>query len=70
LVHLISKLHLHKHVPEFDWSSASPDIVSLCKSNRGEGFKTIESNGELYILADTLMMKEFMDRSAGSAAPG
>lgn len=61
-VHVITKLHLHKHVPEFDWSSAAPDIQALCKSSRGKGFKTVESQGELYILADTLMMKEFMER--------
>lgn len=69
MVHLISKLHLHKHVPEFDWSTATPDIQALCKSSRGQGFRTVEANGELYILADTLMMKEFMERQAAAATP-
>lgn len=61
-IYLVSKLHLVKHVPDFDWSRASSDIIALCKSSRGVGFETIESNGDLYILVDALMIKEFMDR--------
>jgi len=62
-IYLVSKLHLVKHVPDFDWSRASSDIIALCKSSRGVGFETIESNGDLYILVDALMIKEFMDRT-------
>jgi hypothetical protein len=61
-IYLVSKLHLVKHVPEFDWSRASSDIMALCKSSRGSGFETIESAGDLYILVDALMIKEFMER--------
>lgn len=61
-IYLVSKLHLVKHVPDFDWSRASSDIIALCKSSRGVGFETIESNGDLYILVDALMIKEFMER--------
>lgn len=61
-IYLVSKLHLVKHVPEFDWSRASSDIIALCKSSRGAGFETVESNGDLYILVDALMIKEFIDR--------
>ena len=62
-IYLVSKLHLVKHVPDFDWSRASSDIMALCKSTRGAGFETIESGGDLYILVDALMIKEFMERS-------
>ena len=61
-IYLVSRLHLVKHVPDYDWSRASSDIIALCKSSRGVGFETIESNGDLYILVDALMIKEFMDR--------
>lgn len=61
-IYLVSKLHLVKHVPELDWSRASSDIMALCKSSRGSGFETIESAGDLYILVDALMIKEFMER--------
>lgn len=65
-IYVVSRLHLVKHVPEVDWSRASSDIMALCKSSRGAGFETIESGGDLYILIDALMIKEFMDRSASS----
>jgi hypothetical protein len=62
-IYVVSRLHLVKHVPEVDWSRASSDIMALCKSSRGVGFETIESSGDLYILIDALMIKEFMERS-------
>jgi hypothetical protein len=65
-IYVVSRLHLVKHVPEVDWSRASSDIMALCKSSRGAGFETIESGGDLYILIDALMIKEFMERSASS----
>jgi hypothetical protein len=61
-IYVVSRLHLVKHVPEVDWSRASSDIMALCKSSRGAGFETIESGGDLYILIDALMIKEFMER--------
>jgi len=65
-IYVVSRLHLVKHVPEVDWSRASSDIMALCKNSRGAGFETIESGGDLYILIDALMIKEFMERSASS----
>ena len=61
-IYVVSRLHLHKHIPEFDWSKASSDIVALCKGTRGGGIEAMESGGELYLLADALVMKEFMAR--------
>lgn len=61
-IYLVGKLHLVKHVPDVDWSKASSEIISLSKSARGSGFETIETRGDLYLLVDALMIKEFMSR--------
>jgi hypothetical protein len=45
-----------------DWSKASSEIFSLSKSARGSGFETIETRGDLYLLVDALMIKDFMSR--------
>jgi hypothetical protein len=62
-IYLVGKLHLVKHVPDVDWSNTSSEIIALCKSARGSGFETVETRGDLYLLVDALMIKEFMNRT-------